>query len=150
MDKKEAGRFRGQVFGGFHRRDVLNYMATLYGRIDQADLEKEALRVRCEELENLLQNLEKFSGQGAGILAGVELSPPPEMEGQLEMDPELIELLHDDVAREPEEEAHTQAETPEAGPEAGPEAQEEETPEAEVSAPVPATPEPVSEFAPVP
>jgi len=141
MGKKEAGRFRGQLFGGFRRRDVLEYMGVLYGRIDQADLEKEAMRTRCEELENLLQNLEKFSGQGASTLAGSEFSAPPKETRPLEMDSELVALLHTDPTPEPAEETRTEVEILETAPIV----QKEEAAE-----PEPVVPEPASVFAPTP
>ena len=141
MGKKEAGRFRGQLFGGFRRRDVLEYMGVLYGRIDQADLEKEAMRARCEELENLLQNLEKFSGQRASTLAGTEFSARPKEESSLEMDPELVALLNNDPAPESVEEVRAEVEVLEAVPEA---------PQEEVMEAEPVVPESAPEVSPVP
>ena len=56
MGKKEAGRFRGKLFGGFNRKDVLAYIASVYSELEQAQIENEELRARCEEFEDGAQN----------------------------------------------------------------------------------------------
>jgi len=76
MANREPGQFRKKIFGGFNRRDVLEHIKTLYTEIEQADSEKQTLRDRCEELENLLQNLEKFSGRGGHVLRVAPGSKP--------------------------------------------------------------------------
>jgi len=61
MSKREEGRFRGNLFGGFNRKDVLTYITSIYGELEQTHMENEALHERCDQLENLLQNLDKSS-----------------------------------------------------------------------------------------
>jgi len=54
MSEREAGRFRGRLFGGFNRQDVLAYITSVYEELDYAQTENDMLRQRCEELEALL------------------------------------------------------------------------------------------------
>jgi len=54
MSEREAGRFRGNLFGGFNRKDVLAYIASVYEELGYVHAENEMLRVRCEEMEGLL------------------------------------------------------------------------------------------------
>lgn len=54
----EDGRFRGKIFGGFHRKDVLSHMQTLYGETEQLKREKLFYREQAEELQYLLQTIE--------------------------------------------------------------------------------------------
>ena len=54
MSEREAGRFRGNLFGGFNRKDVLAYITSVYEELDYAQAENDMLRQRCDELEALL------------------------------------------------------------------------------------------------
>jgi len=63
MAKREPGNFRGKVFGGFHRKDVLAYITTIYDELEQLRMDNEALVERCDELENLVQNLDVASAR---------------------------------------------------------------------------------------
>ena len=56
MGKKEPGQFRGNVFGGFNRKDVLAYITSVYEELDHVQAENEMLRERYEEMESVLNS----------------------------------------------------------------------------------------------
>ena len=57
------GRFRGRVFGGFHREDVLKHMQFLYTEKESLSDENQNLKRQVQELENLLQAVEVTNKQ---------------------------------------------------------------------------------------
>jgi hypothetical protein len=56
MSKREPGQFRGKVFGGFNRKDVLAYITSVYEELEHSQAENDMLRERYEEAEELLNN----------------------------------------------------------------------------------------------
>ena len=57
--RNEDGHFRGKMFGGFHRKDVLGHMHTLYGETQQLKREKLFYQEQASELQHLLQTIEE-------------------------------------------------------------------------------------------
>ena len=90
MDKREPGHFRRKMFGGFHRKDVLAYITAVYEEVEQFRAENEALRQRCDELENLLQNLDKASTRGLTPKPNLTLRPSAEAVPDPHMQPEVL------------------------------------------------------------
>ena len=56
MGKKEPGQFRGKMFGGFNRKDVLAYITSVYEELEHVQAENDILRERYEEIEDLLNS----------------------------------------------------------------------------------------------
>ena len=50
--EQEKGNFRGRLFGGFNRRDVIDYIEVLAGERGELERENQKLRERIWELEN--------------------------------------------------------------------------------------------------
>ena len=53
MSNSDPGKFRRKLFGGFHQRDVLDYIKGLYAQMETLRQDAEALAERCEALEGL-------------------------------------------------------------------------------------------------
>jgi len=83
MSKREAGRFRGKLFGGFHREDVLTYIASVYSELDQLQAENEALRAHLEELGVL----DAVPEVGVPIQSEIPYSDDSMLEGHEDLDP---------------------------------------------------------------
>ena len=101
MATREPGKFRIKVFGGFHQKDVLAYIKTLYSEMDQVQADYEDLRQRCIELENLIQNLEKAKVRGGQAGSGPTLRVASDKASGSDplSDPELMSVL--DLEQEP-------------------------------------------------
>ena len=56
MSKREPGQFRGNMFGGFNRKDVLAYITSVYEELEHIQAENDMLRERYEEAEELLNS----------------------------------------------------------------------------------------------
>ena len=107
MSKREPGKFRGTLFGGFNRKDVLTYIASVYEELEQSHEENEMLRERCNELENLLQNLDKSASRvplpklDKNSKGPPVVRPPSEpkaetpAEATAEMAPETPDMIHE-------------------------------------------------------
>jgi len=80
MSEREAGRFRGRLFGGFNRKDVLAYITSVYEELDYAQAENEMLRQRCEELEALLSQQDTAGAYSAEMPADYPGAYMPEAE----------------------------------------------------------------------
>lgn len=52
--KGERGNFKGRVFGGFNRHDVIDYIETLAAERNELSRENERLRGRVEAMEERL------------------------------------------------------------------------------------------------
>ena len=105
MAKKEPGRFRKNIFGGFNRKDVLTYIKALYDELDQTQTENESLHQRCVDLESFVQNLEQAAWEpqirpGPVVRAAAPPIPPPIQMPVYEPEPEPESYLED--AEEPE------------------------------------------------
>ena len=61
MAEREKGIFRGRLFGGFHRQDVLDHLNELYTEMDELRAEAEAAHARAQEIEHLLSSIETAS-----------------------------------------------------------------------------------------
>lgn len=59
MDQETAIGFRGNIVGGFNRRDVISFVEEIYQRMNAFEAENQALRERCEDLEEQLQKAEE-------------------------------------------------------------------------------------------
>lgn len=118
MAKKEPGRFRKNLFGGFNRKDVLTYIKSIYDELDQTQTENEALHQRCAELEDLLQNMGKppawepqfhpgpvvraVAPQAPVYAQPTYHEPAPEIEEiEMEGDPEFFSILAEAPEAEP-------------------------------------------------
>jgi len=117
MAAREPGKFRRKLFGGFNRKDVLAYIQSLYGEIDRANENSEALRQRNIELENLIQNLQRggiaMPAQGIAPAPTAGVAPaapeyPPMMQTPMTnptpsplYDPELMSALASEPAPAP-------------------------------------------------
>lgn len=89
MSKREPGQFRGKVFGGFNRKDVLAYITSVYEELEHIQAENDILRERYEEVEDLLNS------------KGIPVAP---LSGQLPMVPMPEESFgyHPALPTEPE------------------------------------------------
>jgi len=123
MSSQDPGRFRGELFGGFNRRDVLEHMKLLYNALDEKQAEVEALHDRCEELENLCGRLETAGG------AYVLPAPPPNASAPPESEPEPEPVTELEPVAEPAPELEPE---PIPEPEPQPEPEPEVEPEVEV------------------
>jgi len=102
MAKREPGRFRGNLFGGFNRRDVLAYITSVYDELEAYREENEALRERSAELENLLQNLDKSFAPREKRTPHISFKPapviPPVAEAPVSEPEAVAELAEWDVS----------------------------------------------------
>lgn len=104
MSKREPGSFRGNVFGGFNRKDVLAYITSVYEELDHVQLENDMLHERCEELEALLGK--KGVAVARPMVTPTVLSVDPECEPMPDLDAPAIETpygLDDNSLTRPED-----------------------------------------------
>lgn len=60
MADNVLGRFKLNVFGGFNRKDVIEYIESIYSEISDSERENRELRARYESLEMQLDRAEKM------------------------------------------------------------------------------------------
>ena len=85
----DDGRFRGKMFGGFHRADVISHMHTLYGETEQLKREKQFYQEQAHELQHLLQTIEESLTTMESLAQQEGGMPVQELKSVLEEKPEL-------------------------------------------------------------
>ena len=112
----EDGRFRGKMFGGFHRKDVIGHMQTLYGETEQLKREKLFYQEQAHELQHLLQTIEEslstmesLAHQQEGGMPVQELKSileeKPDLQAEIvsvPMTEEIIEDIRDEIKDMPD------------------------------------------------
>lgn len=94
--KEESGRFRRKLFGGFHRKDVIDHMQTMYGELEFLREENNALAQQVYELGNLLQAIEASNAAEQAAGANAYYEPEPYLDYP-EYQAEVVDELQNEV-----------------------------------------------------
>lgn len=82
---EEKGNFKSRVFGGFDRRDVIQYIESLAKERNALALENQKLRGQVEALEDRVSELSSRRPEEPEDAAGAPECATPELPGQEEL-----------------------------------------------------------------